>query len=360
MSAKINVKDQAAPVGEPAPVPATNAEKFPLDVVFADELPDTYEAPNELVQGLLTIGGGSLVYGNSNSGKTFLAIDLAAAVALGIDWMGRRTEPGLVLYLAAESPDSVRARVQAYKKHHDVRMSNFAVVKSPMNLFVNDTDTNAIIKTVKMVEARRKQPVRLIVGDTLARLSAGANENMGQDMGLVVARIDRIRNACGAHFMLIHHSGKNAAAGARGWNGVRAAVDVELEVTDHAAGRCAEVTKNRDLGSKGERIGFTLAVVEAGMTKWGEMASTCVVAPAAASERGSGTKRGTGPKLGKVETTVMAFLREQKAGVQKTDVVARLDGQHPSSSVYRSIQALVIAGHLHATGDVVSISGGET
>lgn len=359
MSAKTNVKDQAARVGKPAPVLATKAEKFPLDVVFADELSDTYEAPNELVQGLLTVGGSSLVYGNSNSGKTFFAIDLAAAVALGIVWMGRRTEPGLVLYLAAESPDSVRSRVQAYKKHRGVRMANFAVVKSPMNLFVDDTDTDAIIKTVKMVEVQRKQPVRLIVGDTLARLSAGANENMGQDMGLVIARVDRIRNACGAHFMLIHHSGKNVAAGARGWNGVRAAVDVELEVTDHAAGRCAEVTKNRDLGSRGERIGFTLEVVEAGTTKWGEMATTCVVAPAAASER-SITKRSSGPKLGKVEKKVMTFLHERKAGVQKTDVVAHLDDQHPSSSVYRSIQALVIAGHLHEAGDVVSITDSVT
>ena len=67
------------------------------------------------------------------------------------------------------------------------------------------------------VSIRRREALQLLrkgVGrDTLARLSAGANENAGQDMGLVVRRIDRIRTECGAHFLLIHHSGKNAAAG---------------------------------------------------------------------------------------------------------------------------------------------------
>jgi len=97
--------------------------------------------------------------------------------------------------------------------------------------------------------------------DTLARLSAGANKNAGQDMGLVVRRFDRIRAECNAHFLLVHHSGKAAAAGARGWSGVRAAMDTEIEVTDTPAGRCAEITKQRDLPTKGARIGFILKLV---------------------------------------------------------------------------------------------------
>ena len=52
----------------------------------------------------LTAGDGSVLYGDSNSGKTLFVIDMAAAVARGARWMGRNTEPGLVVYLAAESP----------------------------------------------------------------------------------------------------------------------------------------------------------------------------------------------------------------------------------------------------------------
>ena len=61
---------------------------------------------------------------------------------------------------------------------------------------------------MRQIEHQRGTKARLIVGDTLARVSAGANENAGQDMGLVVRRFDRIRTECKAHFCLIHHSGK--------------------------------------------------------------------------------------------------------------------------------------------------------
>jgi len=71
--------------------------------------------------------------------------------------------------------------------------------------------------------------------------------------------------------MLIHHSGKNAAAGARGWSGVRAAVDTEIEVTDSSSGRCAEITKQRDLSSKGIRIGFRLETITLGLTNYNEV-----------------------------------------------------------------------------------------
>jgi KaiC/GvpD/RAD55 family RecA-like ATPase len=354
MSANAASVNPATRDSKPELAPVAKAARRSLNIVSAADLPATYAAPDELVQGLLTTGGNSMLYGDSHCGKTFLAIDLAIAIASGTDWMGRRVEQGLVLYLAAESPESVRSRLQAYQKHYGIRVPNLFIVQKPINLFVDDADTEAIIEEVKMMEAQHGLPVRLIVGDTLARLSAGANENMGQDMGRVIARIDRIRSACSAHFMLIHHIGKNPAAGARGWNGVRAAVDVEIEVTEQAASRCAEVTKNRDLGSKGERIGFTLDVVELGTTKWGKTAATCVVVPAAAPERRSG------PRLGKVESKIMAFLRERKAGAKKADVVAHLKGDHPTSTVYRAVKNLVTAGHLHEADDVVSITGSAT
>lgn len=208
--------------------------KLPLSVAFADDLPDAYEPPDELVQGLLTVGGASVLYGDSNSGKTFFVIDMAAAIARGVEWLGRQTEPGMVLYLAAESPASVKARLQAYQRHHRTVVPNFAIVQNAVNLFDGDDDTDAIIATVRQLEASRGRKVMLIVGDTLARMSAGANENAGQDMGLVIERFDRIRTACKAHFLLIHHSGKAVAAGARGWSGIRAAVDTEIEITDSA------------------------------------------------------------------------------------------------------------------------------
>ena len=330
------------------PTAGVEAERFPLSITFANELPTAFTPPEELVQGVLAIGGGSVLFGDSNSGKTFFAIDLAAAVACGSEWMGRKTDAGLVMYLAAESPASVRGRLQAYQKYHDLLVPNFAVVQNPVNLFKDDADTKSIIKAVRMLEERRGKKVKLIVGDTLARLSAGANENAGQDMGLVIERFDRIRSECAAHFMLVHHSGKNVAAGARGWSGIRAAVDTEIEVVDHPGGRYAEVTKDRDLGSKGVRIGFKLNVVEMGKTKWGAAATTCVVAPAVAPEKAS-AKRGS-----QVEGAIVEFL-SGKNGVTKAHVVAHFDGRYAKGPIYRAIKKLCEGAVLHETGGLITL-----
>ncbi|WP_423392025.1 helicase RepA family protein [Burkholderia sp. LMG 21824] len=327
-------------------------KELPLNVAFADELPVEYEPPDELIEGVLTADGGSVLYGDTNCGKTFFGLDVAAAVARGVPWMGRQTEQGLVVYLATESPASVRTRLQAYQKYYGLRVPNLAIVQSPVNLFESDFDASAIIATVKRLEAKRGMKVRLIVGDTLARLSAGANENAGQDMGLVIKRFDRIRTECEAHFMLIHHSGKNAAAGARGWSGLRAAVDTEIEVTDGAGGRCAEITKQRDLPTKGERIGFRLDVVGLGTTKWGKLATSCVVVPTDAPP----PEKVRAKRVGEVEGAVIEYLASQKVGVKKGVVVAHFSGRYEKGSVYRAMKALVTAAAIHEAAGMVCIA----
>jgi putative DNA primase/helicase len=323
-----------------------------LSMAFADELPDAFSPTDELVQGVLTAEGGSVLYGDSNSGKTFFTIDMAAAVARGADWMGKKTEQGMVIYLAAESPASVRSRLQAYQRHHGVKVPNFAIVQSPIDLFDGDADTDAVIQLVRQLEQQRGQRARLIVGDTLARLSAGANENAAQDMGLVVRRFDRIRTECKAHFLLVHHSGKAAAAGARGWSGIRAAVDTEIEVTDSPAGRCAEITKQRDLSTKGERIGFRLDTVHLGVTKWGTPATSCVVQPNDAPQKTAGKR------ISEVGGAVLEMLRTKGSGIKKREVVQHFKGSYDSSAVYRELKRLTEAGQVHECIGIVAIAGG--
>jgi hypothetical protein len=324
---------------------------YPVSVAFADELPDRYDPPDELIEGVLTTGDGSIWYGDSNSGKTFAVIDAGASVARGVPWMGKRTEAGMVVYLAAESPASVRGRLQAYQAHHGCKVPNFAIVQSPIDLFDGDADTNRVITLVHQLERQREQKVRLIIGDTLARLSAGANENAGQDMGLVVRRFDRIRAECKAHFALIHHSGKSAAAGARGWSGVRAAVDTEIEITDTPAGRCLEITKQRDLSTKGERIGFRLDPVTLGYTKWGEPATSCVVVASDAPVKQS-SKR-----MSECDGAVLEYLVGHKVGIKKRDVVSHFDGRYEKGPIYRAMKALVTAGVVHEAAGMVCAAG---
>ncbi|HSG21028.1 MAG TPA: AAA family ATPase, partial [Burkholderiaceae bacterium] len=250
-----------------------------LQVVFGDQLGSDYEAPDELVEGLMTIGSSVVVYGDSNSGKTFWALSVATAIATGDDCYGRKTDPGLVVYLASEAPSSIRSRMQAIKKFHGCSLENLAMVPVPMNFYAGDQDAHDVIELVRAIEVAKGKPVRLIIGDTLARMSAGANENSGEDMGPVMARFDQVATATGAAMMIIHHNGKDAARGARGWSGIRAHIDTEIEVSEKNGVRSANVTKQRELPSKGETIYFKLEVVEMGTTKFGGAATTCVAVP---------------------------------------------------------------------------------
>ena len=250
-----------------------------LNAVFGDQLGTEYEAPNELVEGLMTIGSAVVVYGDSNSGKTFWALSVAASVAMGTECYGRKTDPGLVVYLASESPASIRSRIQALKKYHNDDLENLVVVQAPVNFYLGDGDATDVIGLVKTVEQMKGQPVRLIVGDTLARISAGANENSGEDMGPVMSRFDVVAAATRACIMIIHHNGKDAAKGSRGWSGIRAHIDTEIEVNEKDGVRSVTVTKQRELPSKGDAIYFKLHVIEMGKTKFGKPATTCVAIP---------------------------------------------------------------------------------
>lgn len=321
-----------------------------LQVVFAADLPSGFTPPDELVEGLLTECGGSVWYGESNSGKTFLLTSLGIAVALGEPWLGRRTERGIVVYIAAESPASIRARLQAFSAHHGVKVDDFAIVQGAVNLHENDADTEAIIRLIRDIERSRGRKVRLVVGDTLARLSAGANENSGEDMGVVLRRFDRIRTEGKAHFALIHHSGKNAAAGARGWSGIRAAVDTEIEVQDSPAGRCAEVTKQRDLAGKAERIGFRLEPVALGQTKWGKPASSCIVVGTDAPAKTAGKR------VSEVAGAIVEFMRAQPAGIKKRAVVEHFNGIYDKSAIYRELKRMATAGAVFEVAGVVTLS----
>jgi phage/plasmid primase-like uncharacterized protein len=250
-----------------------------LKVVFGDNLGGDYEAPDELVEGLMTIGSAVVVYGDSNSGKTFWALSVATAIATGADCYGKKTDPGLVVYLASEAPASIRSRMQAIKKYHCCNLENLAMVPVPMNFYNGDQDAHDVIELVRAIEEIKGQPVRLIIGDTLARMSAGANENSGEDMGPVMARFDQVATATGAALMIIHHNGKDAAKGARGWSGIRAHIDTEIEVVEKDGIRSVTVTKQRELPSKGDTIYFKLEVVQMGTTKFGSPATTCVAIP---------------------------------------------------------------------------------
>lgn len=253
-------------------------DTFPLvrygDVTVADDA-------NDFVENLLTSAGMSVVYGDSNTGKTFWAMDLALHVAFGWPWQGSEVEQGAVIYCALEGGAGVRNRIAAFRQEHpEMADAPFYIVQSQINLFDPKADLPKLLATIKKVADAAPMPVRLVVIDTLARALAGGNENSGEDMGRVVVNAGMIQQLTGAHVMFVHHTGKDAARGARGHSSLRAATDTEIEISRMEGSDFANVrvTKQRDLEG-GQEYAFTLKRVEVGINRRGKVITSCVIRP---------------------------------------------------------------------------------
>lgn len=251
----------------------------PYELLWLDDIEPILDA-KDFVQGLLVEGGAGVVYGDSSVGKTFWMTDLALHVASRKEWNGRRVEQGGVIYCAMEGGNGFHNRVATWKRKHQVAGLPFAAIKSTVNLLDPDADTQRLIEAIKAAAQQMHVPVKLVVVDTLSRALAGGNENSPEDMGALVLNIDRIRAETGAFVIFVHHSGKDAARGARGHSLLRAAVDTEIEVRadEETGARAATVVKQRDL-PKGDSFGFRLETIVLGQNRHGEDVTTCLVVP---------------------------------------------------------------------------------
>jgi hypothetical protein len=262
---------QAAPE---APTAAPAASAKPAPIFWANEaLPVLKSA--YLVKGWLGASQMSVVYAPSNVGKSFFCLDIAYCVAAGIPWQGCKVRGGPVLYLATEGGNAFRNRVYALQQEYGADNVPLAVRPSPVNLLRPDADLPALGALCAEIEAQYGK-LALIVVDTLSRAIAGGNENGPEDMTAFIANVDALRDHTGAHMMIVHHTGKDTAQGARGHSSLRAATDTEIEIENDEGLRTATATKQRDLEPR-QPIAFQLKVHEIGNDDDGDAVTTCTI-----------------------------------------------------------------------------------
>lgn len=230
------------------------------------------KSPSWLVHGVIPDADLVVIFGESGSGKSFFVLDLIASIGRGEPWRGLRVTQGRVAYVAAEGAGGFRKRIKAYLRQHDIAGIDLFVLADAPN-FMERSHIADVIAGLNAVG-----PVKVVVVDTLAQVMPGGNENSGEDLGKVVGHCKAIRSATGAVVVLIHHSGKNAGKGARGWSGLRAAADAEIEIVRIDNDRVATVTKMKD-GEDGQEFGFRLLQVPVGQDDEGEVVTSCVVEP---------------------------------------------------------------------------------
>lgn len=206
--------------------PVSPAERIAAGMLTTTELRQL-PPPSPLIDGLVNLDSLAVLFGPSGSSKSFVGIDWALSVATGSWWHGRKVQPGPVVYIAAEGAHGIGARVNAWCSHHQVHDLD---AHHPIHWLPRAVNLHDAAQAGALAEVCGGLGPVLVVIDTLARCSAGADENAAKDMGVIIAYAEQVKRATGATLLLIHHSGKDTANGARGSSALRAAVDTEIEV----------------------------------------------------------------------------------------------------------------------------------
>lgn len=194
--------------------------------------PDIHFAPEEafwLVDELLPLHGLATLYGPPKTYKSFIAFDVALAVARGRPWAGRKVVGGPVVYLAGEGAHGLRKRVEGYRIHHGLAGVDlpFNLIAARPNLGRAHGDAPALIAAIK-AQIGETMPA-LIVVDTLAQTLGDAEEN-GVGMQAFITNAGVIAEMFDCLVGVVHHTGKNLDAGLRGHSSLLGAVDASLRV----------------------------------------------------------------------------------------------------------------------------------
>jgi putative DNA primase/helicase len=194
-----------------------------------------------VIENILPLGSLACLYGEPAGGKSFAALDIAYCISQGIPWHGRKVEQGPVIYIAGEGLDGIAKRIKALAAKYGC--------DDPKDFYLSNGSIDlADNKTVQSLldELSGKTPIKLIVIDTMHRNFTG-DENSAKDIAVLVKHADDLTEQTGAAILIVHHSGKSKNAEARGSSALKAALDVEIMVTNGKGVVTLKNTKMKDL-----------------------------------------------------------------------------------------------------------------
>lgn len=190
-----------------------------------------YRAPTWLIDGLLETETLGLLFGDPGCGKSFLAVDIALAIATGAPFYNRAVKQGAVFYIAGEGFNGLTRRFEAWAKHKRVDIADAPLfVSNRPAQFLDATSAAEVTEAVRELAFQHGKPA-LIVVDTVARNFGAGDENSTSEMGKFIAAIDAVKaEFSGSSIMLVHHTGHSEKQRARGSIALKGALDTEYRL----------------------------------------------------------------------------------------------------------------------------------
>lgn len=217
----------------------TLPDKSAFKTVSLRELLNRKYVTNWLVKGVIEQGNLALFFGDSASGKTFYIMDMCFCIAAGIDFKGKATKQGNVLYICGEGFSGLQKRFMALFQHYGVMPENLHLSEQPA-AFMDISSAAAVMDTINQIGN-----VSLIVIDTFHRNMGGGSEDSAADISQFLGNIDKFLKPTGAAVAIIHHSGHGEKGRSRGSSSIRAAMDVEYQVVKEPLTKMVTVTNTK-------------------------------------------------------------------------------------------------------------------
>jgi hypothetical protein len=196
------------------------------------------------------------MYGDSDSFKTFLALDLCLGLASATVTFGfTPTERIETAYIAGEGPAEIETRRRpAWQMARNVAddVPFFTIDEMPI---ANDGSVAIFIDTAKEEKRRPK----LVVIDTAFWFGGGLDMNNGKDVSFVMGEARKIKKELQCSIMLIHHIGKREDLGMTGSRHLFGASDFVIEVRRHPGSYFVSATMRKQKDAEKRKAAWNFA-----------------------------------------------------------------------------------------------------
>ena len=185
----------------PAPFPVLR----PCDLQAS---PDS--TPPWLIDQLWTAQAVGIIGGHPKCNKTWLALEMAVAVASGSACLNRFAVPSagpVLLYAAEDSASDLRLRLESLAHHHRIPLAS-------LDLRVIAADSLRLDRTAdqgRLAATLRLHRPALLILDPLVRLHA-VDENAAGEIAALLGYLRALQRQSGSAIALVHHARKNVAA----------------------------------------------------------------------------------------------------------------------------------------------------
>ena len=235
-----------------------------------------------LIDNWLPSEGTVMLFAPSGSGKSFVTLDMAFAVACeGItEWQGEKVlKHGAVVYFAGEGQLGMRKRCAGLAAARGIKAEDVNMYIISETLPLDDPDPKSGVERAIANIGMKSANVVMTIYDTTNCYMSG-DENKTADATKYIQACKKLSNEFGCVVIIVNHTGlsQETQNRARGSSAFKAAMDVELKCTKQGSIITLEMTKSKDTElAREKKFRMERVDVPGYYDAYGRQETTCVL-----------------------------------------------------------------------------------